>query len=71
MKPAKVTVKKGKTEKQEKTLTIKKSKSGKKWPVEVEIREKAMEIYNQRIERGDNGTAEADWLEAERFLLDV
>lgn len=39
-------------------------------PGEEEIREKAMEIYHQRIERGEYGNAETDWLEAERVLMD-
>jgi len=39
-------------------------------PSEAEIREKAKEIYNQRIEREEYGTAEDDWLEAEEFLRD-
>jgi hypothetical protein len=30
-------------------------------PSEEEIREKAMEIYNQRIEREEYGTPEDDW----------
>jgi len=37
-------------------------------PSEEEIREKAMEIYNQRIEREEYGTAEDDWLEAKKQL---
>jgi DNA primase large subunit len=37
-------------------------------PSEEEIREKAMEIYIQRIERGEYGTPEDDWLEAEGLL---
>ena len=41
------------------------SKSG---PGEAEIREKAKEIYHDRIVRGENGTALDDWLKAEEFL---
>ena len=33
-----------------------------------EIREKAKEIYNQRIARGEVGSAESDWLKAEEYL---
>jgi len=33
-----------------------------------EVREKANDIYLQRLERGENGTAENDWIEAENFL---
>jgi hypothetical protein len=36
-----------------------------------EIRGKANELYLQRIERGEYGTAENDWTEAERFLRDA
>jgi hypothetical protein len=35
---------------------------------EEDIREKANEIYLQRIERGEDGTAETDWLEAEKYF---
>ena len=34
------------------------------------IREKANEIYLQRMERGESGSAEGDWVEAEKYLLD-
>jgi len=37
-------------------------------PSEEEIREKAKEIYLQRIERGEQGTAIDDWHKAEEFL---
>jgi hypothetical protein len=33
-----------------------------------EIRLKAQEIYNERITRGEHGTAEDDWLSAEKLL---
>jgi hypothetical protein len=69
MKTTKTISKKGKTEKMEKTPANKKVNVRKEWPGEEEIREKAMEIYNQRIERGEHGNAESDWLEAERLLL--
>ena len=32
------------------------------------IREKAAEIYYQRIDREENGTAIEDWLETETYL---
>lgn len=35
------------------------------------IREKANEIYLQRIGHGDSGTAENDWIEAEKFLREA
>ncbi|MCX6329114.1 MAG: hypothetical protein NTZ85_06315 [Bacteroidia bacterium] len=37
-------------------------------PREEEIREKAREIYYERIAHGGHGTAESDWLEAEKLL---
>jgi hypothetical protein len=38
---------------------------------EEDIREKANEIYFRRIERGEEGTAETDWLEAEKYFSDL
>jgi hypothetical protein len=40
-------------------------------PTEEEIREKANELYLQRIERGEDGTAENDWAEAERYFNNI
>lgn len=37
-------------------------------PSEEEIRELAEIIFHQRIERGEYGTAEEDWLKAEEYL---
>lgn len=37
-------------------------------PTEEEIREKAREIYYERISRGEHGTAESDWHEAKEIL---
>jgi hypothetical protein len=63
-----------------KTNTKSKNPSGKKsekgsevndvktLPNEQHIREKAEEIYFQRVERGEHGTAENDWLEAEAYF---
>lgn len=42
--------------------------TGKSGPSEEEIREKAKEIYYERIARGEHGTEESDWLEAEELL---
>jgi hypothetical protein len=63
------------TKKQTKSSLTRKSKltsnpvSGKnREPGEVEIRELAEIIYHQRIERGEYGTAEEDWLKAENYL---
>jgi hypothetical protein len=38
------------------------------WPGEEDIREKAMEIYIQRMSIGEHRTADEDWLEAEKSL---
>ena len=38
---------------------------------EEDIREKAKEIYLQRVERGEDGTAETDWLEAEKYFSEL
>lgn len=35
---------------------------------EDQIRVKALEIYNERVIRGEHGTAESDWLKAEKLL---
>jgi len=37
-------------------------------PSEEDIRLKALEIYFQRVERGEERTAEEDWYEAEEYL---
>ncbi len=37
-------------------------------PSEEQIREKAREIYYERIARGEHGTPENDWHEAEQIL---
>jgi hypothetical protein len=51
-----------------KTAKAKKVAPAKYVPSEEEIREKAREIYYERISRGEHGTAEADWREAEELL---
>jgi hypothetical protein len=51
-----------------KTVTSKKGSTEKYVPTEDEIREKAREIYYERIARGEHGSAEADWKEAEAIL---
>jgi hypothetical protein len=38
-------------------------------PGEEQIREKAREIYLERIALGKHGTAEDDWREAEELLM--
>jgi hypothetical protein len=39
-------------------------------PTEEEIRNKAYEIYHQRIARGENGSSSDDWLKAIELLKD-
>lgn len=51
-----------------KTTAKKKTATPKTMPTEDEIREKAREIYYERISRGEHGTPEADWHEAEELL---
>ena len=51
-----------------KTAGKKKTGAGKPMPTEDEIREKAREIYYERISRGEHGTPEGDWHEAEELL---
>jgi hypothetical protein len=51
-----------------KGLKKKKITTGKNVVTEEEIREKAMEIYYERIARGEHGTPESDWHEAEELL---
>jgi len=45
-----------------------KTKMAQNEPTEEEISEKALEIYYQRTERGEEGTALNDWLLAEACL---
>jgi len=52
----------GKSVKSKKVTTI---KSG---PSVEDIRAKAQEIYNERMARGEHGTAEGDWHKAEQFF---
>lgn len=51
-----------------KTLKSKKVTAVKSEPSEEEIREKAMEIYYERVARGEHGSAESDWREAQEIL---
>ena len=51
-----------------KTVKKKKVTTGKIVPGEDQIREKAREIYYERISRGEHGTPEGDWREAEELL---
>ncbi|MBK7712703.1 MAG: hypothetical protein IPN67_20010 [Bacteroidales bacterium] len=65
--------KSGSDSKDKKPASVKKAKSpkitsGESTPGENEIRIKAQEIYSERILRGEQGTAEDDWLKAESLL---
>ena len=51
-----------------KTVRKKKETGTKIVPSEDQIREKAGEIYYERISRGEHGTPEGDWREAEELL---
>ena len=57
--------------KSEGSVKTKKAKINNFIPGEVEIREKANEIYLRRIECGEDGTAETDWLEAEKYFSNL
>jgi intergrase/recombinase len=65
---AKTISKPKKTSEAGKTLKKKKVTPDKYVPGEEEIREKAREIYYERISRGEHGTPEGDWREAEELL---
>ena len=67
---AKATSKPKKTAATVKTTGSRQATIGKSGPSEEEIRKKAMELYNDRISRGEHGTAEEDWLKAELLLGD-
>ena len=64
----KTTAKSSKPAAVSKTGKTRKVSSNKSLPGEDEIRRKAQEIYNERVIRGEHGTAETDWLEAEKLL---
>ena len=65
---AKTAVKPKKTADKGKPVMKKKVASVKNQPSEDEIREKAREIYYERVSRGEHGTPEGDWREAEELL---
>jgi hypothetical protein len=52
-----------------KPATTRRASTVKSAPAEDEIRAKAMEIYNERLSRGLEGTAESDWLQAEKIMM--
>ena len=57
-----------KTTSDAKASRARKTSPSKYVPREDEIREKAREIYYERIARGEHGTPEDDWREAEEIL---
>jgi hypothetical protein len=65
---AKVTGRPRKTSETKKAVKSKKVLTSKSEPGEAEIRDKAKEIYKQRIERGEHGTPLDDWYKAEELL---
>jgi hypothetical protein len=65
---AKTAIKQKKTSEAVKTPKAKKVTQRKYEPSEEEIREKAREIYYERLARGEHGTPEGDWREAEELL---
>jgi len=65
---AKTVSKPKKTSAPAKTVRKKKEVTSKYVPNEDEIREKAREIYYERIAKGEHGTPEDDWREAEELL---
>jgi hypothetical protein len=68
MKTSKPISKPKKTSEPKEAVKTKKVTGSKSIPSEEKIREKAMEIYHKRIERGEHGTAAEDWIAAEKFL---
>lgn len=65
---AKAISKPKKTSKTDEALKSRKVTTSKYVPSEEEIQKKAREIYYERIARGEHGTAESDWREAEELL---
>lgn len=68
----KTTKTKSKSKKSDKVKDLEKSKKntiGKPVTYEEEIRAKANEIYHQRIDHDEQGTADDDWIEAEKQLI--
>jgi hypothetical protein len=65
---AKTTGKAKRTNSSSKSVKSKTVKAGTQVPTEDDIRAKAKDIYNERIIRGQHGTADEDWHEAERLL---
>jgi hypothetical protein len=67
-KPTAKTAVKAKKPSAAKAVTTKKASTAKSTITDDAIRAKAQEIYNDRISRGEHGTAESDWIQAEKSL---
>jgi hypothetical protein len=65
---SKLAGKTGKTSQTGNELKNKSNPAGKTKPTEDQIREKAKEVYHERLKRGEYGTALDDWNTAERLL---
>jgi hypothetical protein len=70
MKTSKSKSKPEKIREEKDAVKIRKNTETKSKPNEEAIRDKAKEIYLQRIDRGEHGTAENDWIEAEKYFID-
>jgi hypothetical protein len=68
MKKSNAISKKDKSSKKREVTNINETNTRRSKPSEEEIREKANDIYLQRLERGEHGTPEDDWHEAELYL---
>jgi hypothetical protein len=71
MKTSKTNSKSGNSSKEAETVKSKKVTASISLPHEEEIRERAREIYHQRVERGEHGTPENDWFDAENYLRET
>jgi hypothetical protein len=65
---SKVTSKSGKTSGSGNELKNKINPTSGSKPTEEQIRDKAREIYHERLKRGEYGTAMDDWHQAEKLL---
>ena len=65
---SKVISKPGKTSGTDNALKNKNNPTRSTQPTEEQIREKAKEVYHERLKRGEYGTALDDWHTAEKLL---
>lgn len=66
----KKTTKAGKAVKKKEVTTRRKISVIKSGPTEEEIRQKAYEVYHQRLARGESGSSWDDWNKATELLKD-